>query len=71
MKRINRNPLRKIIRKVVEPFEPPFEPIETGDGNIITGFVREELECGHVVQVRQDFYGETNATKRRCSECAT
>ena len=29
----------------------------------------EELECGHIVRVRQDIIGRTNAFKRRCRYC--
>lgn len=31
---------------------------------------REELECGHIVRIRQDIIGETNAYRRRCKQCA-
>jgi hypothetical protein len=30
----------------------------------------EDLECGHRVNVKVDIYGETNAERRRCKECA-
>ena len=29
----------------------------------------ERLECGHVVRVKTDMFGETNAYKRRCKQC--
>lgn len=33
------------------------------------GTAREKLECGHIVSVPKDFYGETFAAKRRCPKC--
>lgn len=30
---------------------------------------REELECGHIIPIKQDMFGETNATRRRCRKC--
>lgn len=30
---------------------------------------RERLECGHIVGIKHDFYGETTARKRRCWKC--
>ena len=30
---------------------------------------REQLECGHLVVERQDIYGPTNASRRRCRKC--
>lgn len=34
-----------------------------------TGARREKLECGHVVNQKQDIYGPTNAYRRRCRHC--
>lgn len=31
---------------------------------------RERLECGHVVRIKRDIIGETNAYRRRCKACA-
>lgn len=45
------------LRKVVEEFQTP------------EGFERERLECGHVVNRKQDHYGPTNAYRRRCRFC--
>lgn len=30
---------------------------------------KERLECGHVMEARQDFSGYTNAARRRCLYC--
>jgi hypothetical protein len=30
---------------------------------------RELLECGHVVPIKRDMIGETNASRRRCKAC--
>jgi hypothetical protein len=30
---------------------------------------KELLECGHIQSPKQDIYGETNATRRRCFQC--
>ncbi len=34
------------------------------------GLLRERLECGHVVPIREDIFGRTNAYRRRCRRCA-
>lgn len=34
------------------------------------GVERERLECGHVINRKQDIYGPTNAYRRRCRKCA-
>lgn len=47
-------PLRKIVRYFTDP---------------LTGVEREEFECGHVRNVKQDIYGPTNAVRRRCTTC--
>ena len=54
-------PLRRIVREFTET-------IENGDG-CRAQLPREKLECGHVVAVRQDIYGPTNAYRRRCRRC--
>ena len=67
-RKLNTDPLRKIVEIV-------FEPMKDIHGNplIIHGDEmqqrRELLECGHKVRVKQDIYGETNATRRRCRQC--
>lgn len=67
-RKLNTNPLRKVIQII-------FEPMKDIHGNplIIYGDEmqqrRELLECGHKVRVKQDIYGDTNATKRRCYKC--
>ncbi len=48
-------------RKVIEVREFPL----TGN---ITVF-RELLECGHLVPIKNDFVGPTNAARRRCGKC--
>jgi hypothetical protein len=30
---------------------------------------KEKLECGHIVRIKEDIYGQTNAYKRRCRFC--
>lgn len=30
---------------------------------------REELECGHLIPIRKDLVGHTNAARRRCGKC--
>ncbi|GGJ55572.1 hypothetical protein [Deinococcus roseus] len=32
---------------------------------------REVLACGHLVRIKQDHYGPTNAKRRRCKKCQT
>ena len=45
------------LRRVVDEFN---------DDN---GVHRERLECGHVINRKQDIYGHTNAYRRRCRHC--
>ena len=33
------------------------------------GIQRERLECGHVINRKQDVFGHTNAYRRRCRYC--
>lgn len=54
MEDINKYPLRKVIGYV------------DVDGN---GWIKEKLECGHIVGIKQDIYGATNAYRRRCKQC--
>jgi len=55
-------PLRKIVgTKMV--------PIMIGDKPSQYEVLHEVLECGHTMRPREDFVGETNATKRRCRQC--
>ena len=58
----NCGPLRKVISRTTERYELP------------SGYVAylecEVLECGHVIRIKQDIYGETNAYRRRCKQCA-
>lgn len=46
------------LRKVVDWFNDPE-----------TGAEKERLECGHVLNRKQDIYGPTNADRRRCRFC--
>lgn len=39
-----------------------------GDGSGVVQ-MRESLECGHVIRIKHDFVGETNAYRRRCHDC--
>lgn len=50
-------PLRKIVGQVRWPIP--------GDLRVY----RDLLECGHVVPIKQDLVGETNAYRRRCKKC--
>lgn len=58
--RVNRNPLRRVVARVTRP---------VSCGEIAAGLPGEQLECGHIVPVKTDFVGETNAVRRRCREC--
>jgi hypothetical protein len=58
---LNRDPLVKILRIVVQRVG-----IINGDE---FGMRREVLICGHIVRIKQDIYGETNAYRRRCRKC--
>jgi hypothetical protein len=40
-----------------------------GTGRNDEGLPREWLECGHIVGVKQDAFGATAATRRRCHKC--
>jgi hypothetical protein len=54
-------PLRKIVDRPM---------VSIGDDGENEYFVRKELlECGHIVSQKQDIYGPTNATRRRCVQC--
>ena len=66
----NRDPLRKIVDYV-------WEPLRLADGTIYKDqfgdelrFKKEKLECGHIVSIKKDIFGETNAARRRCRQCA-
>jgi hypothetical protein len=54
-------PLRRIVERTVEY-------IQAGDVSVPRPV--EVLECGHRQRPVQDIYGETNAYRRRCLECA-
>jgi hypothetical protein len=57
-------PLRKIIGTDHVPSSQYFNRAE------MPGETRVELfECGHWKMPKQDFYGETNAYRRRCRKC--
>lgn len=56
-------PLRKIVgTRMVEIL------LADGKPSGVKSFT-EVLECGHTMRPREDFAGETNATKRRCRQC--
>ncbi len=59
--RVNRNPLRRITGYADRCV--PF-------GGALVTLPGERLECGHIVPIKTDFVGETNATRRRCRECS-
>lgn len=59
---INRDPLAKII-------EVGFQRIGVSEIGVEYRRRRERLLCGHYVRIKQDIFGETNATRRRCREC--
>jgi len=52
-------PLRKVIKLVL--MQHPDYPKLTVE--------RELLECGHLIPVRFDYVGRTNAERRRCRKC--
>lgn len=52
-----RYPLRAVVAEVMEQIAPGVE------------VKREKLECGHVVRIRHDHIGDTNAYRRRCKKC--
>lgn len=60
----NRNPLRRVVERTTRE-------VWVGHESNARCFERpaERLECGHVVPVKTDFVGETNAVRRRCREC--
>lgn len=66
--KLNTNPLRKIIEIVQVPLTDV-----RGQQLVIYGepvFQRKELlECGHIVRIKEDIYGQTNAYRRRCAKC--
>ena len=53
-------PLRKIIKRTTE-----YEKI----GMFEYPRYYEYLECGHRIKEKSDFYGPTNAYRRRCRKC--
>lgn len=52
------------LKKVVSDF---WEDVDVF-GRIIQRHM-ERLECGHVIRVRTDCFGEFYSARRRCSEC--
>lgn len=52
------------LRKIIEVVRIPGEKFGWPD------VFKERLECGHIVRIKQDIYGPTNAYRRRCRECA-
>jgi hypothetical protein len=56
-------PLRKILGTRMVP-------LKLADGRDSEySILHEVLECGHTMRPREDFVGETNASKRRCTQC--
>lgn len=58
---IQKAPLKKVINFF-------YKELICGDG-ILAYIPYEKLECGHEVVQKQDFYGYTNAYRRRCIQC--
>lgn len=58
---VARHPLRLIV-------EHRYETVEVG--GLKGELLREALECGHSYTVKQDIFGATHPTRRRCRECA-
>jgi hypothetical protein len=57
-------PLRTIVGRRMEP-------LRLADGTLSEYAAwAEVLECGHTMFPRSDIFGETNASARRCSQCA-
>ena len=57
------------LRKVVGRQRRVLGDTEIGGEMTEIAVMDELLECGHAVRPREDFFGETNAAKRRCKEC--
>lgn len=59
-----KGPLKKVVRE--------FGVSERNFHGIIRKghFIMEELECGHIIPKPTDLYGEYDAIKRRCTQCA-
>ena len=55
-------PLKQVTRNVERE-------IKDARGFVIASVWEEELECGHIVGIKQDIYGKMNAYRRRCSKC--
>jgi len=55
-------PLRKIVATTVARSF-------VDSSGILHEFPRELLECGHLVLIREDTFGRTNANARRCRKC--
>lgn len=56
------SPLRAVVGFVNVEIVGPI----TGEVTVVQ---RELLECGHVVRIKRDIFGETNASRRRCRKC--
>lgn len=59
-----KGPLKKVVRE--------FGVSERNFHGVIRKghFIMEELECGHIIPKPTDLYGEYDASKRRCTQCA-
>lgn len=55
-----RGPLRKVLETVAIPIE--------GHPQFLV--MRERLDCGHLIRIKSDKVGPTNAARRRCYRCA-
>lgn len=61
--RTNTAPLRRIVEVVSVDFgyfTGEYAGVEVN---------AELLDCGHIVRIREDFGGQTNAERRRCTPC--
>ncbi|MGB9620668.1 MAG: hypothetical protein ACPL7K_09670 [Armatimonadota bacterium] len=56
-------PLRRIVREFIER-----GPVYPGSPMMVDRYL-EELECGHIVRTKSDWFGRTNAVRRRCKKC--
>lgn len=68
-RKLNTDPLRKVVEIVHVPLTDIHGEQYINDFGEEVQVRKELLECGHIVRIKQDIYGETNAYARRCQEC--
>lgn len=65
----NIDPLRKIVGIEHVPLTDIHGNEYVNDFGETPQVRKERLECGHLINIKQDIYGETNAYRRRCRDC--